>query len=83
MAAARCPAETPAWIKETKAHLPHLPVSEARKGRGEGWRVRSRLADTVAARPEEGGARRLKDRVVRERLARGRAGEAHVEKDVA
>ena len=40
----------------TKAHLPHLPVSEARKGRGEGWRVGSRLADPVAARREEGEA---------------------------
>ena len=57
MAAARCPAETPAWITATNAHHPHLPVSEARKGRGEGQRVLSRLADTVVTRPEEGGVR--------------------------
>ena len=54
----------------TNAHHPHLPASEARKGRGEGWRVRSRLADMVETRPEEGEAH------VREDVLRG----ARVEK---
>ena len=70
----------------TNAHHPHLPASEARKGRGEGWRGLP-IGGDGKTRPEEGGAKRLKARVVRdrggrERLTRGRAGEAHVEKDV-
>ena len=61
--AARCPAETPARIDvATKAHHPHLPAgfSEARKGRGEGQRVLSRLADTDknAPRRERGAVPR-------------------------
>jgi len=49
-----------------KVHLPPLPASEARKGRGEGQRVLSRLAETDGTRPEEGEARSWKD-VLRKR----------------
>ena len=53
MAAARFPAKTPARTVAAKAQ--YRPVSEARKGRGEGWRVRA-IGGADATRPEESGA---------------------------
>ena len=55
MAAARFPAKTPARTDATNAHHPHMPVSEARKGRGEGRRVLP-IGGADATRPEESGA---------------------------
>ena len=63
VAAARFPAKTPARTAPTNAHPTHLPVFRSEERQGEGWRVLSRLARAGVTRPEEGGARWLKDRV--------------------
>ena len=55
--AARCPAETPVWI--TPTNPTHLPVSEARSGRGRAgvsspdWRTRLQCAQKRAGRSVE------------------------------
>ena len=80
MAAARFPAKTPARTAAAKAH--HLPVSEARSGRGRGG-VSSRLADTFATRPEEGGVQWLREKAEQSPREREKAEQSTCEREKA